>query len=350
MRMLPALLATGFCLAAATVPVIAAKGPSVDKSRLHIHARRQTSYFPKPGQEDSNTWSWTPRVDLRVNGPVSSGTMFYVDFTLPGNKPWVTLEAEGQEVKDGAWYYWDTMGNNLEANQGTLATGQMDFKVRMKNELEGTETTLLTGKYNVKKIHIPPNLPKHDDFYVDQDFNLPFGEVYGDFSNDQWEVPPLNFTMWFRGRDAAEELEAHLYYQGKEVSNTATTAKGSVASEWSVGTFDTSPMGWNKARFEFFNTCLFNKIPDNRPDTHDLDKNPGEYEVKVLRKGKLVRTAKFTVQDGKVVDNGLGQPLNSDRWVVPVKVTAPADGGTLDLAAWKTGAFFGNPLNGFVAP
>lgn len=350
MRLFPALMATGVCLLAATVPVVAAKGPSVDKSQLHIYTRRHNYFVAKPGKEDHNTWSWTPRVDFRVNGPVSSGTMFYVDFTLPGNKPWVSLEAQGAEVKEGAWYYWETLGNNLEADKGITATGLMDFKIRMKNELEGTESTLLTGKYNVKKIHIPPNLPSHFDYYVDQDFNLPYGEVFGDSSNDQWEAPPLNFRMWFRGQSAAEELEAHLYYQGKAISNTSTSDKGYTKSEWSVGTFDTSPMGWNKAGFVFFNVVMHNQIPDNRPGTHNLNENPGEYEVKVLRKGKLVRTAKFTVKDGKVVDNGLGEQLNADRWVVPVKVVAANDGGTLDLNAWKTGAYFGNLLNGFAAP
>ena len=37
-----------------------------------------------------------------------------------------------------------------------------------------------------------------------------------------------------------------------------------------------------------------------------LDKNPGEYEIKVLRQQKLARSAAFTVgADGRIVDNGI---------------------------------------------
>src|SRR3712207_7197263 len=46
--------------------------------------------------------------------------------------------------------------------------------------------------------------------------------------------------------------------------------------------------------------------PDNHPNSFRLDKNPGTYEIKVLRRGKLVRSTKFTVgSDGKIVDNGI---------------------------------------------
>ena len=94
---------------------------------------------------------------------------------------------------------------------------------------------------------------------------------------------------------------------------------------------------------------------------HTLDKNPGEYEVKVLWKNELVRTMKFTVgPDGKITDNGLARtnaiigldPINgrdTKRVVIPVTVLGTQD-GKWDRNAWKTEAFFGNPLNGFSPP
>jgi hypothetical protein len=85
-------------------------------------------------------------------------------------------------------------------------------------------------------------------------------------------------------------------------------------------------------------------------DAFRLDKNPGEYEVKVLRKGKLVRTVKFSVgPDGKIVDPGVSQQnsLGTQRITIFASVTGDEDGRKPDLTAWKTGAFFGEPLKGF---
>ena len=83
-----------------------------------------------------------------------------------------------------------------------------------------------------------------------------------------------------------------------------------------------------------------------------LAANPGEYEVKVLREGDLARSAKFTVgPDGRLVDNGITQKnsLGGLAMVLPVKVLGSGD-GQWDANAWKTDAFYGNPLTGFAVP
>ena len=77
-----------------------------------------------------------------------------------------------------------------------------------------------------------------------------------------------------------------------------------------------------------------------------------EYELKVLYQGHLVRSIKFSVDgEGKLVDNGIAtlNQLGNSRIIVPVQVLGDSD-GVWDRTAWKTGAFFGNPLNGFTAP
>ena len=74
--------------------------------------------------------------------------------------------------------------------------------------------------------------------------------------------------------------------------------------------------------------------------------------VTVLRDGKLVRTAKFTMGTNyQLVDTGIGKQNNlaTGRVVVPVQILGDQD-GTWDRNAYKTDAFFGNPLTGFVAP
>ncbi|MBV9469187.1 MAG: hypothetical protein JOZ57_08065, partial [Abitibacteriaceae bacterium] len=102
----------------------------------------------------------------------------------------------------------------------------------------------------------------------------------------------------------------------------------------------------------------FNLVRRTAPDTSSnpaifaLDKNPGDYEFKVLRKGQLCRDMKFTVgDDGKIVDNGIAaaNKMGTDRIIVPMKIIGTLD-GPWRQTAWKTEAFYGNPLTGFTAP
>jgi hypothetical protein len=79
--------------------------------------------------------------------------------------------------------------------------------------------------------------------------------------------------------------------------------------------------------------------------------NPGNYEVKVLILGHLARSIKFKVSANGSLEGGVdsANTLGTDRVVVPVQVLGDS-GGTWDRNAWKTDAFYGNPLAGFVAP
>ena len=65
-----------------------------------------------------------------------------------------------------------------------------------------------------------------------------------------------------------------------------------------------------------------------------------------------MRSLKFSVDaEGKLVDNGIGtaNKLGNSRIIVPVQVLGDSD-GPWDKNAWKTDAFYGNPLSGFTAP
>ena len=80
-----------------------------------------------------------------------------------------------------------------------------------------------------------------------------------------------------------------------------------------------------------------------------MSENPGNYEVKIIYKGHLVRSIKFAVDaEGKIVDNDIatGNKLGNNRVIVPVQVLGDSD-GQWDRTAWKTDAFYGNPLTGF---
>ena len=81
-------------------------------------------------------------------------------------------------------------------------------------------------------------------------------------------------------------------------------------------------------------------------------KNPGDYEIKVLQNGKLARTAKFTFgSDYKIADNGIVKQNNLGilRLLVPAQIRGNQN-GIWDRNAYKSDAFFGNPLSGFVVP
>ena len=56
---------------------------------------------------------------------------------------------------------------------------------------------------------------------------------------------------------------------------------------------------------------------------------------------------KFTVgADSRLVDGGYAKPIFLTRYrvIVPVKIMGPEK---WDASAWKTDAFYGNPLTGF---
>ena len=109
---------------------------------------------------------------------------------------------------------------------------------------------------------------------------------------------------------------------------------------------------WARVACTFPNVHPWDKngAPGGNNGLYLLASNPGDYEVKVLWKGHMARSLKFSVgADGKF-DNGLAaaNKVNSDRVIVPAQVLGDRD-GTWDKTAWR-GAFYGNPLTGFTAP
>jgi hypothetical protein len=71
----------------------------------------------------------------------------------------------------------------------------------------------------------------------------------------------------------------------------------------------------------------------------------------VLWNNHLARSIKFKADSNGIVDNGIAaaNKLGSNRVIVPVQIIGDQD-GNWDRAAWKTDAFYGNPLTGFSPP
>jgi hypothetical protein len=205
-------------------------------------------------------------------------------------------------------------GQNQLPDSGTLATGLFPFAIKMQNALQGTDQTLFTGRAKVEKALASGNLPptsKEFVYYANHDGNLPAGHVYYD---DNLNL--LRVKFWVRGDSI--RLEPHLFYRGQEVTlhlgdeiHTGGSCSSDIQFIPTHSTTNKLPQGavWNRV------DCYL-KVGSVKPMTdnasirahHPLTKNPSEYEVKVLRNGKLSRSIKFTVgSDG----NGACQRASS---------------------------------------
>lgn len=340
----------------AAVSANEASAATIDKTSIHIYARRRTGTYEEIEKRGYAIWGWTPQIDFRVYGPISGGSQLTVEFSKPDGASWLKFNCDTGEA-ESADYWWQVKncGQDLPEERLARETGLYNLKIGLKDELAGKSETLFSGKVKVGKFFAggnDPNGKQHFGYYVDYDWRLPIGQIYAQEPTEGYEeqFAPLTASLWFRG-DVQGEVSAHLFYNGKEISNTKDTSKGTWLGETTISSFDDSKFNWKQQRFTFTNTLVFNnEDPDNHPNSFRMDKNPGEYEIKVLRKGALVRTLKFTVgANGKIVDPGINaaNSLGTKRIVVPVQVMGDEDGAKPDLQAWRTDAFFGNTLKNF---
>jgi hypothetical protein len=330
----------------------AASAATMDKTSLIIDVRNTFDFNRKTDQR-----GWLPQLYFRVNGPIANGSRIYVEMTTPDGKPWLAFDCEADATPAGASFKVDACGRGEIPNEkftGTLGT--YGIKIRLGNELKGTNESLFAGKFKVGKAFTGAVAADKDNYswYVDYDWALPIAEVfalkdelmYGQMV--EREAQPLRVSFWFRGDP---ETYAYLFYNGQEIANTETTAGGGTWNEQGFYLYELMPFSWTKKTYTFTRVLVKNKQdPRTLVDPFFMEKNPGEYEVKVLLKGKLARTVKFTVgKDGRIVDTGISSQnaLGTDRVTLFAIVTGDDGGKKTDLQAWKTTAFFEGPLKGF---
>ena len=330
-------------------------GPTILKASLTVRANRLLRYWKAPDAD--NYWSWMPELSFVVVGPVSTGSAFVIDFTNEAGAPWYSVECETPSIDATRWQIISTPAITTHIDKRTtLATGVFGFTIRLKNELSGANEKVMSGKYRVTKFHIGNNLPAFKnqfEYVVDQDWNLPIGYLYFNMPADRL-MPPLVVSMWFRGELNNSMLAAYLFYNGKQI---ASTKEQMGSADYDAAIFANSHEGarWKRWKFSWGQVRGWNagtSSANNISQLFFLAANPGEYEVKVLRDGDLARSAKFTIgPDGRLVDNGITQKNNLGglAMILPVKVLGVGD-GEWDASAWKTDAFYGNPLSGFMAP
>ena len=336
-------------------------GPTVLKTTMNIMVTRYLRYFPTPtaAEPTYNTWSWRPRFNFSLAGPIPGGSQVSISFFKPDGSAWLSMPLPVNEVSAGQTVPVVSPNDTTQdaERHTTTLTGTFTFKINLKNPLTSTNKTLYNGKFTVNKFHVGPNLPANAhqwDYYVEHDWLLPIGYMGWKTAEDE-EAPQLMSLMWFRGDLKQEQVAAYMYYKGKQICSTGNSEQGSSYPQYTLIPPSTpADPRWTGFVFRFFNVAAYNKMVTTNPytGTHFLSKNPGEYEIKVLVKGQLARTTSFTVgEDGKVVDNGIAAAngIAAMPFILPVKVIAGGDVKVVPTT-YKTDAFYGNPLSKFMIP
>ena len=355
--LLTLLLASAFSAPRSTARTAFAGGPVILKRTIYVYNYRYLRYWPNPkaAEPQYNTWSWTPRVEFEIIGPVPGGSQWVVDFQTPDGKPWISYKCRTDELGDDELGKVETpFSADEDEKKAITQTGLFPFKIHLKNALAGTDTVMFEGKAKVGTYAPDQKIPEYRgkrEFFVDQDWRLPIAVMWLNPTFDE-DVPPLSVTMWFRGASNGAKLDAFLVHNGQPVGTVASTGNN-LEGELKTGVGD--PMGtWGRFTWTFVNIRGFNKNSSESryPDAYYLNKNPGEYEVRVLRDGKLARVAKFTVgADGWPDDKGVSanNKMGGIRRIIPVQILGDMDIG-YNREAWKTDTLYGNPIVGFTAP
>ena len=332
-RIVLACVLCGFLsLAAGSQPARAQDEPTIAKDSVRITLmsgveRRGYSYR-----------GWRPYFEYRVNGPIPSGAQLSVELSEPTHKNWLKFDCGTGETEAGRWWEAECGGESVPDEKATIYTGMVSFSIRLRNELSGTNATLFSGKFKVGTLPLVKGADP--EFYVDEDWRIPIGYVFYEEDTGH-RATFLNVGFWIRGNPAT--VEAHLFYQGKEIAKFDRA--GNEGRDWHPENYQ-----WG------FYKCPFIGVYKDDPGEEGgydprfaVSKNPGEYEVKALVGHHLARSIKFTVNADGSFDNGIASAnkLGSNRVIVPVQVIG--NQGPWDRTAWKTGAFYGNPLTGFTA-
>jgi len=322
-------------------PALADAAPTIakDSIRITFQTGRVRGGFEKPG--------WVPALACRLNGPIASGSKLTAEFTLPGKTPWVTFDCPLEETAANASLDVEGGGESVSNDKAVEYTGVMNFAIKLSNPLAGTNVTLFTGKAKVSKTPTPHGAGANyhataSEYYVDDDWRIPIGYVFFAKDSGHNNESFLHVLFWYRGNPA--QVEAHLFYNGKDIAKSKVS--GNNASDWNP-----KKAQWSFADCQFLGVYLNPPADDAGYDPKfALAKNPGDYEVKVLLVGNLARSIKFNVDANGKFDTGIAaaNKLGSNRAIVPVQVIGSQE--TWNRTAWKTDAFYGNPLSGFTAP
>lgn len=288
-------------------------------------------------------WRWTPKLQFTIVGPIASGsTLSIVTFGSDGRR-WTRAECGASVLAQGERERVNDCGERMDARYSINQTGVFAFEIVLSNPLSGDSRKLYTGKFRVGQYVYNPTKAsdRSRQFYytVDNDWRLSVG-LLRDVPQDYHRT--LAVDLWFKRTIIdLSRLSAHLIYQGKEVASIG----GSLI--FTVNRQEPNPEEFHGVTFNL--PALFSAEHPENFRVHKLYENPGAYQLKVLRDGKLARTIDFSIgPDGRFAANGISVPagIAASSLVVPVTISGDSD-GVWNPSAWKTDMHWGNPITGF---
>ncbi len=325
------------------------------KRTVYITPQKYLRYWknPKAAEPVYNTNSWYPKIRFEVLGPVEAGSKLYVEFDRANGTPWMKVNMVTPNLEDDVWETIkpESISSDEEEKMASIETGTFNFRIKMKNALAGVDKVIFSGKYKVNQLTLDQNIPENKgkkEFMVDYDWHLPIGYVWVNPESDE-DVPYISTQVCLKGNLESGKQEAYLFFNGKQISKDS--AIGNSTREELTSGANEPHHRYSIMQFNFVNVRAFNhsSSANDYSSNFFIDKNPGNYQIKVLRDNQLVRTIDFTVgKDGKIVDNGIAKSVNLGgvRMIFPAKITGALD-GQFNAMAWQTDAIWGNSLTGF---
>ncbi|RYX80730.1 hypothetical protein EON83_27255 [bacterium] len=328
----------------------------VIRTMISITCARFGNYWPNPKAKEPsyNTWSWLPRTNFYLKGDMAPGSEVSIEYLSSDGKPWLTVPLPANRIGESNYYAFGNDYSTQEAGKpAKILVGTFPFKIRLKNALEGTNKVLYYGKYKVSKFHKGNALPAFKnqfEYVVDQDWRMNMAYLSPDLNSSSADAPMLQIRVYMKGQVKQERLEGVLYHEGK-IIGTKELRGGTTNNPFSLTTsgMDTNDPIWQQWTFAWGAIRMHPSEQGGVAEQWYLTEHPGAYELKVLRNGQLARSVKFNVDaSGKILDKGFGAAANAEgTFIVPSKVLGTTDGKWNPLA-WKTDAFYANPLTGFV--
>jgi len=333
--------------------------PTLLKRTVNVSVKRYLRWWKTPTAAEPvyNTYSWVPQINFDVLGAIPAGGQLYAEFDTADGKPWISYKMLTHELEDDVQEnirIENSISDEELEKKAIVTEGVFPFRIRLKSG--GADRILFTGKYRVGTYALDQKIPEYKgkkDFYFDFDWQIPFAYLWLNPQNSNQNMPWVSSLTCFRGASENTKMEAVLFYNGKEISKSGVDTANRV-KQTMTSAADEPAYRWMMWQFEFSNVRGFNLDRNSANNTSAfffLDKNPGEYEIKISRDGQPARLLKFTVgKDGKIVDNGVKDKnqIGGVRMIFSVSVLGTAD-GKWNAAAWRTDALYGNPLIGFTA-
>lgn len=330
--------------------------PVLLKNSIDVSTIVHDEYWKTPKEKDHS--SWVPKVRFQQFYNEERVLNYTVEYFNPDGSLWYSekLESSGRSAERTVFYESPSAyQSGVFDTKSTDATGVFAFKITS----DDTKQILFQGKFKVGKFSRAYRAEEKNkaDFYVEHDWLMPFAMIGFHHSIDESGAMMPEVGVWIKGAVEADELEGRVFYKGQQIASTKDEDGGVTTVEERMSgfaaAFTQDDKIWKRWQFTWSNFRVHNNgsfNPENFPRAHFADKNPGDYTIKIYRKGMQIRELAVTVgADGRfVVPNYSNQiPLPYYRIILPVKIIGSPE--KWNQAAWKTDAFYGNPLGGFAA-